>query len=74
MCPAFCLTDYEVEGSTLIAATIELKDGPPPGDKIVTGSITRLICSYPDFGLSKDFISCRTSIWETSNSDMSLNS
>jgi hypothetical protein len=26
MCPAFCLTDYKVQGSTLIAAVLDLKD------------------------------------------------
>jgi hypothetical protein len=28
MCPAFCLTDYKVQGSTLIAAILDLKDDP----------------------------------------------
>jgi hypothetical protein len=26
MCPAFCLTDYKVQGSTLVAAILDLKD------------------------------------------------
>jgi hypothetical protein len=26
MCPAFCLTDYKVQGSTLKAAVLDLKD------------------------------------------------
>jgi hypothetical protein len=28
MCPAFCLTDYKVQGSTLVAAILDLKDDP----------------------------------------------
>jgi hypothetical protein len=28
MCPAFCLTDYKVQGSTLSAAILDLKDDP----------------------------------------------
>ncbi|KAJ6125978.1 hypothetical protein N7471_010471 [Penicillium samsonianum] len=28
MCPAFCLTDYKVQGSTLAAAILDLKDDP----------------------------------------------
>jgi hypothetical protein len=28
MCPAFCLTDYKVQGSTLLAAILDLKDDP----------------------------------------------
>jgi hypothetical protein len=28
MCPAFCLTDYKVQGATLTAAILELKDDP----------------------------------------------
>jgi hypothetical protein len=28
MCPAFCLTDYQVQGSTLAAAILDLKDDP----------------------------------------------
>lgn len=28
MCPAFCLTDYKVQGSTLKAAILDLKDDP----------------------------------------------
>ncbi|OKO94694.1 ATP-dependent DNA helicase pfh1 [Penicillium subrubescens] len=28
MCPAYCLTDYKVQGSTLVAAILDLKDDP----------------------------------------------
>jgi hypothetical protein len=28
MCPAFCLTDYKVQGSTLKSAILDLKDNP----------------------------------------------
>jgi hypothetical protein len=28
MCPAFCLTDYKVQGSTLTSAILDLKDDP----------------------------------------------
>lgn len=28
MCPAFCLTDYKVQGSTLDSAILDLKDDP----------------------------------------------
>src|SRR5271155_5348460 len=28
MCPAFCLTDYKVQGSTLTTAVLDLKDDP----------------------------------------------
>jgi hypothetical protein len=28
MCPAFCLTDYKVQGSTLNAAILDLRDDP----------------------------------------------
>ena len=28
MCPAFCLTDYKVQGSTLTAAILDLKNDP----------------------------------------------
>jgi hypothetical protein len=28
MCPAFCLTDYKVQGSTLPGAILDLKDDP----------------------------------------------
>lgn len=29
MCPAFCLTDYKVQGSTLESAILDLKDDSP---------------------------------------------
>lgn len=28
MCPAFCLTDYKVQGSTLDSAVLDLRDDP----------------------------------------------
>jgi hypothetical protein len=28
MCPAFCLTDYKIQGSTLKTAVIDIKDDP----------------------------------------------
>ncbi|KAL6405632.1 hypothetical protein AUP68_10483 [Ilyonectria robusta] len=28
MCPAFCLTDYKVQGSTLTAAILDIRDDP----------------------------------------------
>lgn len=28
MCPAFCLTDYKIQGSTLTTAILDLKDDP----------------------------------------------
>jgi hypothetical protein len=37
MCPAFSLTDYKVQGSTLSTAVLDLKDDPI-SDKMVTRS------------------------------------
>jgi hypothetical protein len=72
MCPAFCLTDYKVQGSTLSAAILDLKDDPLSGAKTITGSIARCMYSYPGFDPLKDFISCKNSICMTSDSDPNL--
>jgi hypothetical protein len=72
MYPAFCLTDYKVQGSTLAAAILDLKDSPTTrgqDHQIITGSITRCMCSYPGFDPLKGFISCRNSICMTSDLD-----
>lgn len=38
MCPAFRLTDYKVQGSTLTSAILDLKDDSTTRAKIITGN------------------------------------
>lgn len=59
MCPAFCLADYKVQGSTLKAAVLDLKDDPIRRGQDYYRKYTQHMSSYPDFDRPKDFISYR---------------
>ena len=49
MCPAFSLTDYKVQGSTLTTAVPDLKDDPLREEGIPTESTVLRMCNSHDF-------------------------
>ncbi|PVH68539.1 hypothetical protein DL98DRAFT_214029 [Cadophora sp. DSE1049] len=46
MCPAFSLTDFKVQKSTLTTAVVDLKGDPQPEDKIAIRNSAQHMCSY----------------------------
>jgi hypothetical protein len=72
ICPAFCLMDYKVQGTTLIAAISISRMILPNKAKILTGNIAPHMSSYPGFDHPKDSISYRRLTLKTSNSDLIL--
>lgn len=67
MCPAFSLTDYKVQGSTLTTAVLDLKHQVLEA-KMLTRNTVLIMPNYHDSDLRKDCIFCKALLWRISNS------
>jgi hypothetical protein len=69
MCPAFCLTDYKVQGSTLTEAMLDLKNDPTRRGWDAHRKFCSTCVQLSRLQL-KDFISSKRYPWKTYNLDL----